>query len=218
MSSWWPWMILFGLGAYHGINPAMGWLFAVALGLQEGSRRGVLRAVPPIALGHTLSILGVACLVWLARTRLPEQPVRYGAAAVLFAFALYRLVRSRHPTWVGMRVGFGDLTLWSFLMASAHGAGLMLAPVLFLWPSGTHPDPPVHAAHTVAHLAPMANHPLPWFAAVVVHAIGYLALVLLTALVVYEKVGVAFLRRAWFNLDRIWFAALMVCGLTILVV
>jgi hypothetical protein len=120
MNPLWPWLTLFGLGAYHGINPAMGWLFAVALGLQEKRRQAVLRAMPPIALGHALSIGIVVGLFWLARASIPEPPLRYGAAAILFGFALYRLLRSRHPNWVGMRVGFRDLTLWSFLMASAR--------------------------------------------------------------------------------------------------
>ena len=131
MSELWPWLTLFGLGAFHGINPAMGWLFAVALGLQEQKRSAVLRALPPIALGHALSIGIVIAAVLLARISLPHATLKIAAAAILFAFGLYRLVRSRHPNWVGMRVGFCDLTLWSFIMASAHGAGVMLIP-LFL--------------------------------------------------------------------------------------
>ena len=109
----------------------MGWLFAVALGLQEQKRAAVLRALLPIALGHALSIGIIIAAVLVARISLPHSALKYSAAAILFAFGLYRLFRSRHPNWVGMRVGFGDLTLWSFIMASAHGAGLMLIP-LFL--------------------------------------------------------------------------------------
>src|ERR1043166_8992739 len=129
MSALWPWLALLGLGAYHGINPGMGWLFAVALGMQEKRRRAVLAAIPPIALGHALSIGLVVGLLWLAQASVPEKALRYGAAAILFGFGFYRFVRSRHPRWVGMRVGFRDLTLWSFLMATAHGAGLMLVPL-----------------------------------------------------------------------------------------
>src|SRR5262245_13208539 len=106
MSNLWPWLTLFGLGAYHGINPGMGWLFAVALGLQEKSRRAVLKALLPIALGHALSIGVVLGLLWLAQASLPDKILRLSAAAILFGFGLYRLVRSRHPSWVGMRVGF----------------------------------------------------------------------------------------------------------------
>src|SRR6266436_2338223 len=106
----------------------MGWLFAVALGLQEHKRAAVLRALPPIALGHALSIGIIIAAVLVARISLPHRALKIAAAAILFGFGLYRLLRSRHPNWVGMRVGFGDLTVWSFVMASAHGAGLMLVP------------------------------------------------------------------------------------------
>lgn len=222
MSKLWPWLILFGLGAYHGINPAMGWLFAVALGLQERSRRAVLQAIPPIALGHALSVGIVASLLWLAQASVPQRPLRYGAAAILFCFALYRLIRSRHPPWVGMRVGFRDLTLWSFLMASAHGAGLMLVPILLAWPQANGAEPAGHAGHmshagylSLLHM-PASDGPLRWPAAVGVHSIGYLSVAVLIALLVYEKLGVAILRRAWFNLDLAWTIALMVSGACII--
>src|ERR1041384_5895177 len=122
-------MAVFGLGMFHGINPAMGWLFAVALGLQEQKRSGVLRALPPIALGHALSVGIIVAIVLLTRGGLPHTTLKLVAATTLFAFGLYRLFYSRHPRWVGMRVGFRDLTVWSFTMASAHGAGLMLVPL-----------------------------------------------------------------------------------------
>jgi hypothetical protein len=215
MSELWPWLALFGLGAYHGINPAMGWLFAVALGLQEKSRRAVLSAIPPIALGHALSIAVVVGVVWLAQAALPQRALRYAAAAILFGFGLFRLVRSRHPKWVGMRVGFRDLTLWSFLMTSAHGAGLMLIPILIGWPEE-------HAGHSHGgfgssnQMTALAG-PLQWLVAVVVHSAGHLSVAVLIALVVYEKLGLALLRRAWFNLDLLWMIALMMSGILILV-
>jgi len=213
MTELWPWLALFGLGAYHGINPAMGWLFAVALGLQEKSRRAVLTAIPPIALGHALSIGVVVGFVWLAQASLPERALRYGAAAILFSFGSYRLLRSRHPKWVGMRVGFRDLTLWSFLMASAHGAGLMLVPILLGWPQE-------HAGHShglsSSHQMTTLAGPLQWLAAIAVHTAGHLSVTVLIALVVYEKLGLALLRRAWFNLDLLWMIALMMSGILIL--
>ncbi len=216
MSELWPWLALFGLGAYHGINPAMGWLFAVALGLQEKSRRAVLSAIPPIALGHALSIAAVVGVVWLAQASLPGKALRYATAAILFGFGLFRLVSSRHPKWVGMRVGFRDLTLWSFLMASAHGAGLMLIPIMIGWPQE-------HAGHSHAgfisstQMTTLAG-PLQWAAAVLVHSAGHLSVALLIALVVYEKLGLALLRRAWFNLDLLWMIALMISGVLILLI
>ena len=215
MSRVWPLLILFGLGAYHGINPAMGWLFAVSLGLQNRSRRAVLMAIPPIAIGHAISIVLVVGLLWLAQASLPLTWVRYGAAAILFAFGLSRFIRSRHPKWVGMRVGFRDLTLWSFLMASAHGAGLMLMPVLL---GSDHSSHASHTGHLAPQQMPSVNDPSQWLAAVVVHSAGYLLVSLLIALLVYEKLGLSLLRRAWFNVDVIWMIALMISGLALLII
>src|SRR3989442_13470804 len=130
----------------------MGWLFAVALGLQEQKRVAVFRALPPIVLGHALSIGVIIAAVLVARISLPYRALKIAAAAILFAFGLYRLFRSRHPNWVGMRVGFGDLTLWSFIMASAHGAGLMLIP-LFL--KSTNASPETTASPTGPHMHSM---------------------------------------------------------------
>lgn len=219
MSKLWPWLVVFALGAYHGVNPAMGWLFAVALGLQERRRQAVLWAIPPIALGHAVSIGIVVGLLWVARISVPHRLLRYGTAVILLGFALYRLIRSRHPTWVGMRVGFGDLTLWSFLMASAHGAGLMLVPLLLAWAPAGGASLDGHASHlshaSALHLAAPGGA-WRWTAVVGVHTVGYLFVALVIALVVYEKLGVAILRRAWFNLDLVWTIALMVSGAAIL--
>src|SRR5215217_8698871 len=144
----WPWLVLFGLGAFHGINPGMGWLFAVCLGLQEHRRKAVLAALPPIAFGHALSVGLIVTLLAVLRTNLEPHALRYSAAAVLILYGAYRIVRARHPRWVGMRVGFGDLTVLSFLMASAHGAGLMLIPVLLRLSSTEHMQGAHgHAAH-----------------------------------------------------------------------
>ena len=216
MSELWPWLAVFGLGLFHGINPAMGWLFAVALGLQEQKRAAVLRALPPIALGHALSIGIIIAVLLLARVAVPPRTLKIAAAAILFGFGLFRLLRSRHPNWVGMRVGFGDLTLWSFVMASAHGAGLMLVP-LFL-PSPAAGELHHHDGHQM-HAWAFANFSAPslLIAAVVIHTLGYLLTTALVAIVVYENLGVAILRRAWFNIDFVWMLALMITGVFILV-
>jgi hypothetical protein len=213
VSDLWPWLAVFGLGIFHGINPAMGWLFAVALGLQEQKRAAVLRALPPMVLGHALSIAIIIAAVLLARVSLPHRALKIGAAVILFAFGFYRVLRSRHPNWVGMRVGFGDLTLWSFVMASAHGAGLMLVP-FFL---GSPAAPEAHH-HGSQHGAAFANFSAPSLLAgsVAVHTLGYLLMTALVAILVYEKLGVAILRRAWFNVDLVWMLALMITGAFIL--
>ncbi len=213
MSDLWPWLAVFGLGIFHGINPAMGWLFAVALGLQEQKRAAVFRALPPMVLGHALSIAIIIAAVLLARVSLPQRALNIAAAVILFAFGFYRVLRSRHPNWVGMRVGFGDLTLWSFVMASAHGAGLMLVP-FFLGPPAA-PEAHQHGSH---HGMAFANFSAPSLlaASVAVHTFGYLLATALIAILVYEKLGVAILRRAWFNIDLVWMLALMITGAFIL--
>jgi hypothetical protein len=212
----WPWLAVFGLGLFHGINPAMGWLFAVALGLQEQKRAAVFRALPPIVLGHALSIGMIIAAVLLARISLPHRILKIAAAAILFAFGLYRLFRSRHPNWVGMRVGFGDLTLWSFIMASAHGAGLMLVP--FFLASPDKPNTHHTYSHSSEHTLGFANFSGPSLltASVAVHTLGYLLMTALVAILVYEKLGVGMLRRAWFNIDLVWMVALMLTGAFIL--
>jgi hypothetical protein len=208
-------MAVFGLGVFHGINPAMGWLFAVALGLQDQKRAAVLRALPPMVVGHALSVGIIIAAVLVARVSLSPRTLKIVAAAILFAFGLYRLLRSRHPNWVGMRVGFGDLTLWSFVMASAHGAGLMLVP--FFLQSQAPGEAHHHEAHQM-HAWAFANFSAPslLIAAVVVHTLGYLVTTALVAIVVYEKLGIAILRHAWFNIDFVWMLALMITGVFIL--
>jgi len=193
----------------------MGWLFAVALGLQEQKRAAVFRALPPMVLGHALSIGIIIAAVLVARVSLPHRTLKIAAAAILFAFGLYRLLRSRHPNWVGMQVGFGDLTLWSFVMASAHGAGLMLVP--FFLPSSDAREWHHHHAHQM-HAWGFANFSAPslLIAAIVVHTLGYLVTTALVAIVIYEKLGIAILRHAWFNIDFVWMLALMITGVFIL--
>jgi len=219
VSGLWPWLVIFGLGLFHGINPAMGWLFAVALGLQEQKRAAVLRALAPIALGHALSIGVIIAAVLAARVSLPHHALRIGAAAILFAFGFYRLFRSRHPNWVGMRVGFGDLTVWSFIMASAHGAGLMLVPLFLASPTvgdAHHIGSHVTMEQTCALGFANFNAPSLLTASVAVHTLGYLLTTAGIAILVYEKLGVGMLRRAWFNIDLVWMLALMITGAFIL--
>jgi len=227
MNTSWPWLALIGLGAYHGINPAMGWLFALGLGLQEHSRRAVLGALVPIALGHALSIGIFAALVWIAQASIPPVPLKVAAGVILIAFGLFRLLRARHPHWVGMRVGFRDLTLWSFLMATAHGAGLMLVPVLL----GMNPDHSAHAGQGVemnmadmshaqhaAMIQPQASGLLVPVAAVLVHTLALLVVAAAIAMVVYQWVGLSVLRREWLSLDLVWVITLVITGIAILIV
>ncbi len=212
MSELWAWGSLGLLGAYHGLNPGMGWLFAVALGMQRRTGRAVLAALPPIALGHAASIGLTVALLGLGLASLPPAPFRLLVAAALAGFGAWKLVRPRHPRWVGMQVGFADLTLWSFLVATAHGAGLMLLPIFLGSPAGASlaPSEAVHHGHA-AHSSWLASWP-EWLAAVGVHTLAMLAVSALVALVVYHRVGVAVLRRAWLDFDRVWAIALIGAG------
>lgn len=200
-ASWW---LLFALGAFHGVNPAMGWLFAVARGLQEHRRREVWRALLPLGAGHVLAV-GAAVAVAVAVGRnLPLDPLRWLVAALLVGLGARRLVRHRHPRLAGLRVGAVGLTVWSFLMASAHGAGLMVVPLLL---GGERSAIGGHAHH-----APAAGGLDVALTATAVHAVGYLLVSAAVAVLVYEKLGLRFLRTGWFNLDLLWALALIVTG------
>ena len=199
------------LGAYHGINPGMGWLFAVALGMQQRRARGVWRALPPIVLGHGLAVGVVLAVAAAAQLVVPLDTLRIVVASILIAFGLYRLWRHRHPRYGGMQVGFRDLTIWSFLMASAHGAGFMVLPLVM----GTSAD--LHAA-TAGHAhAATGAAGWPLSIALGVHTLTYLAVTALIAWIVYSRVGLAILRTAWFNLDWLWACVLVVTGAIVLV-
>jgi hypothetical protein len=205
----WPWVAVALLGAYHGVDPSMGWLFAVALGLQDKSRARVLWALLPIAIGHLISIALVVALVGgLRMASFSADYLHYGGAAALIAFGVFRLIWPRaHPRWVTMRVNSAELALWSFLMASAHGAGLMLFPILMNVMPGGHSMMHHHA------MPPMGTTFLTGAAVVIVHTTALLLVMGTIAIVIYEKVGLAILRSAWINLDIVWAGALIAAGL-----
>jgi hypothetical protein len=213
--AWTGWLALAGLGAVHGVNPGMGWLFAVALGLQEGRARAVWRALSPLAVGHALAI-GAAVLAALALGRVvPAEALRWIVGGALVTLGAVRLVRHRHPRYGGMQVGFRELTAWSFLMASAHGAGLMVLPLLVGAADGAE-HPHAHGMHLMtASLTPAlpASGPLVLgLQATALHTAGYLLVTGLLALLVYRKLGLRMLRTMWINLDLIWGGALVVTG------
>ena len=193
------------LGAWHGLNPAMGWLFAVALGLQHRSAMAVVRALPPIALGHAASVVLVMAPFVGLELLVPAAVLRITGACVLFGFGSFLLLRRRlHPRWVGMRLGFRDLTFWSFLMSTAHGAGLMLLPLLV----AAVPADGMHATHGTigGGMSALCAHTLAMFASMS----G-------AALVVFRVLGVGFLRHAWIRTDAFWIGALFLAGVITLV-
>jgi hypothetical protein len=203
------WTAMIGLGAYHGLNPGMGWLFAVALGMQAGRASAMWRALPPIALGHAVAVGVVVAIVAGARVALPLDVLKVIVAITLITLGSYRLWRHRHPRFGGMQVGFRDLSIWSFLMASAHGAGLMVVPFVIDTEAAVSAVGVPHAHHALASSAGTA-----WTGAMAVglHSLSYVLVSTLIAWIVYRKLGVAFLRVAWFNLDWLWAGALVVTG------
>ncbi|HEX6024905.1 MAG TPA: hypothetical protein VFZ00_23140 [Solirubrobacter sp.] len=205
------WQAIVVLGAYHGINPGMGWLFAVALGMQQGSARGVWRALPPIALGHAAAVAVVLAIAAAAQFVVPEAALNVLVAAVLISLGIYRLIwRHQHARGGGMQVGFRDLTLWSFLMASAHGAGLMVLPFVMGTAATVAAADHHHAHHAGAATANIAA------AAVALHTAAYFAVMVLAAWIVYRRLGLSLLRTAWFNMDWLWAGALVLTGVVVL--
>jgi hypothetical protein len=195
-----------GLGAFHGLNPAMGWLFAVALGLHRNDRRVVWLALLPIAVGHALSVAAVAVAIVSLGIIVDGRGVTAAAGLILIAWALYHWrYGSRHRVRVGLQTGLAGLGLWSFLMATGHGAGLMLWPVLMplCFPAGV-------AAGTVDPFVPA-------LLGVGLHTLAMLAVTAAIAVTVYEWLGLAMLRRAWINLDLIWSLALAAAGAGLLI-
>jgi hypothetical protein len=203
--SWAHLVALAGLGAFHGFNPAMGWLFAVARGMQERSRGAPLRSLPPIAAGHLASVAIVAVVVSATSSVVAANIVGVVGGLVLVGYGLWRLLSERHFRWAGMRLSPAQLAGWSFLVSSAHGAGLMLLPVLATGtPAGTG-----HVGHVAA---PAAGGALTGLAAAGVHTIAMVAVMALCATLVYEFVGVSILRTAWFNMDKLWAGVMVGAG------
>ncbi|MEN3309383.1 MAG: hypothetical protein V7603_5585 [Micromonosporaceae bacterium] len=204
----WQYVVLAGLGAFHGLNPGMGWLFAVATGLQERSRAALLRALGPIAAGHALSVLIVAGLVSVFRSLVTTRVVAIVGGLLLVGFGLWRVLARRHLGQGGMRLSAAQLMSWSFLMSSIHGAGLMLIPVLLAGPApgGEH--------HQMAGMRSADAGAALWngLAATAVHTVAMVTVAGTIAVLVYEALGLRVLRSAWLNLDRVWAFALIGSG------
>lgn len=218
---------MLALGAWHGLNPGMGWLFAAALGMQEGRTSGVWRALPPLALGHALAVGVTVAAVAVVGLALPAAALRVGIGVLLVGYGVLRLVWRKHPRFGGMRVGRRDLVTWSFLMATAHGAGLMVLPFV-PWGAGAAaaadvPGAGAHAGHAAGHAGHLATEAAALvpgsaeaWAAVIVHTGAYLLVTGLVALAVVGWLGLRWLRAFWVDLDRIWAVALVVTGLVTL--
>jgi len=211
----WPWIVMAGLGAYHGLNPAMGWLFAVSLGMQDRDRSSVTGALVPIAIGHELSIALVAALVIGLGVVTDTTALHLGAAVALIAFGIFRFAKPRaHFRWVKGRVDRRELSVWSFLMSTAHGAGLMVAPVLI---GSSQAQASSGHSHAVQEMG-LGRLSIPeTVLAVSVHVGAMLLVMGAVALLVYEKLGVRVLRKAWVNSDHLWAASFVAAGVITLV-
>jgi threonine/homoserine/homoserine lactone efflux protein len=220
-------IMLLLLGVFHGVNPGMGWLFAVSLGLQEQRRAAVWSALLPLALGHALAIGTTLLGVGIIGLVIPFDILKWFVAFILVTFGIYKLIRNRHPRYGGMQVNFRQLTIWSFLMATAHGAGLMVLPFLFSNTGGTMHDAGMHehpgpmTSEVVAHashaniLSHLPGEPAIGLIVILVHTLGYLLIMGIVAVIVYEKLGLRLLKSAWFNIDLIWAAALILSGVLV---
>ena len=197
-------LTLAGLGAFHGLNPGMGWLFAVALGMQEGKRSAVWRALLPLTLGHGLAIAAAIGIAIIAGTALSPALLRWPVALLLTGLGILQLCRHLHPRWAAMRVGIGGLTLWSFLMASAHGAGLMVLPVFL--------SMTVVAKGPACHRVGASTQALAGTAATLAHGAGYLAVTAFVSWAVVDRFGLGLLRKGWINLRMVWAVALILTG------
>jgi hypothetical protein len=202
----WPWLALAGLGLFHGINPAMGWLFAVALGLNRQSERVVWLALLPIAIGHATAIALTVVLFAALNSIVDLRPLAIASGILLIGWALWHALRGhRQRVRIGMRTGLLGLAAWSFLMASAHGAGLMIIPVLL----------PLHATHGHSHGMTMGSLPIAG-AAVAVHSAAMLLATGSIAVAVYRWIGLAVLKRAWINFDILWTGMLVLAGIVLI--
>ena len=217
----WPWVALVLLGSLHGLNPGMGWLFAVGLGLQEEDARAVRRSLLPLGLGHAIAIALALLVAGLLGLVVSLSGVKWVVAGALFGFGVFKFASRRHPKYGGLRMTFRQLTLWSFLMSSAHGAGLMVLPVVLGMgdPSASvHGGPGAQAADGVRVANSLSGGQLAGVAATLVHSGAYLFACGLVAVIVYEKLGLRLLRSAWVNLDSIWAIALIATGIATLLI
>jgi len=201
------WLAVVGSGIYHGLNPGMGWPLAVSAGLMNNSCRAVFGALVPLAIGHFLAMGGVllpfgavsALVTW-------QTEIRIAAGFLVIAVGLYLFVNRRHPRFLA-RIGPAHLTLWSFAVALAHGAGLMLLPIYLNLCRAEELDAGHIAARTL-----MGSNLITALEVSVVHAFSMIAAGGLMAFAVYQWLGPRFISKSWFNLDTVWPLSLILVG------
>jgi hypothetical protein len=201
------WLAVVASGLYHGVNPGMGWPLAVSAGLMGRGQRDVMGALAPLAAGHLLSML-VILLPFALMTALLDwqRDIRIGASAAVIAFGVFRLVNRRHPRALA-RIRPTQLALWSFAIATAHGAGLMLLPI-YLGLCSTEDLDTVHRASSIL----MAQNAATAVLVSLTHTLSMVTAGGVIALIVYGWLGLKFISRSWFNLDFVWAMSLILIG------
>ena len=201
------WLAVVASGLYHGVNPGMGWPLAVSAGLMERTSHALVAALWPLTVGHLLAmfvvILPFALLAVLVEW---QQQIQIGASLLVIGFGIFRLVNRRHPR-VLVRIRPTQLGLWSFAVAIAHGAGLMLVPIYLGLCRAADPDRAHEAAGTLINaslgMAVLVS---------LVHSVAMIAAGGTSAWLVYRYLGLKFVSRSWFNLDATWAVSLILVG------
>jgi hypothetical protein len=205
--AWSLWLAVIGFGLYHGLNPAMGWPLAVAKGLEQRSGRAVFATLGPLGAGHFLAMAVVlvpfALLAWIVQW---SDAIRIGAGVLVLGFGVYRLIERRHPRFLA-RVRPTQLAWWSFLVATAHGAGLMLVPIAL----GLCASPSDDSAHAGV-MAAMGASLIVALGVALLHTLAMVGAGVVVAWLVYRWLGLRFVRSAWLNLDAVWGASLVATG------
>ncbi len=201
------WLTVVAFGVYHGLNPAMGWPLAVASGLTARRDAAVFATIAPLGIGHFLA-MAVAVLPFALLSEYVQrgQAIRTGAGLLVLLFGVYKLIDRRHPRYLA-RIAPTRLAWWSFVMATAHGAGLMLVPVALGLCAA-----PRDGGHDTGLDTMLRSDVATAMAVTVVHTLAMLVSGIAIAWLVYRYLGVQFVRRAWFNLDVVWGASLVVAG------
>lgn len=207
------WLAVVASGLYHGVNPGMGWPLAVSAGLMEKSPRSFMSALGALAIGHLLAvflvILPFSLLVILVQW---QRQIQIGASVLVIGFGLFLLFNRRHPRALA-RIRPTQLGLWSFAVAIAHGAGLMLVPMYL----GLCQVADLDSGHQAAAMLISANLGMAVLVSVV-HSVAMIAAGGLTAWLVYRYLGLKFVSRSWFNLDAIWALSLILVGALLLAI
>lgn len=208
----WLWLALVASGLYHGVNPGMGWPLAVSAGLMDKSPRALFRALWALAAGHLLATLLVllpfAFLLVLAAW---QRSIQLVASLLVIAFGVYRLIARRHPRALA-RIPPTQLALWSFAVAIAHGAALMLVPIYLGLCQAFELDAGHEAAGTLMSASVMKSSLGMAVLVSVVHVIAMISAGGCLAWLVYRYLGLKFVSRSWFNLDAVWATSLVLVG------